>query len=183
MLHVFGVSLQTFHQAVVVTVRLLAELFVALQDDHRDAVGVRLVELCANAFRSNHCRRVLWRHRHRVVSRDRLDRRYQHVQGYGQQQPGNENRYGEAADKPRELRVGSVIAVHAAFTKQDVWAWCPDDVCSSLTTPLTVMRHPMLSLLPCATRLAITAGTVVVMVKAQGRPVKSVCSGWAFLSK
>jgi hypothetical protein len=69
------------------------------------------------------------------------------------------------------------MGVHAAFTKQEVWAWCPAEDCSSLTTPSTVIRHPMLSLLPCATTLAITAGTVVAIVKIQGRLVKFASAG------
>jgi hypothetical protein len=123
MLHVLGVSLQLFHQAVVISVRLVAERFIAFQDDHRGAVGVRLVERSADPLRGNHRRRILRRHCHRVVPRDRLYGRHKHVQGDGQQQPCHQDRHREPANKPHEFRASLAVGVfgaHAAFTRQEV---------------------------------------------------------------
>src|SRR5271156_5303771 len=91
--------------------------------------------------------------------------------------------FAAITDRAHAPRRRPLIGVHSAFTRQKVCASCPWEDCSSLTVPLTVIRHPMLLLLPWATTLAMTAGIVVVIVYVQGRLVNFASSGAAFLFK
>ncbi len=58
-LRVLGIGLQLCHQAVVVAAGFVAECPVTVQDDHRGAVGIGLVEGGADALGGDHRRRVL----------------------------------------------------------------------------------------------------------------------------
>ena len=63
----------------------------------------------------------------------------------------------------RGIEIRGVRAGHADFIMQCVWARWRSMVRSSRTTPLTVMRQPMLSASPWATTVATTAVSVVTI--------------------
>ena len=69
------------------------------------------------------------------------------------------------------------------LTMQCVWARWRSMVRSSRTTPLTVMRQPMLSASPWATTVATTAVSVVTIVSIPGIVAASTRCGWACSSR
>ena len=71
-LDVLLVGFELVDQAVVVLVRGVAQRLVALQDDHRRAVGVELLEVLTDALHRLQRRRVVGRQRHRVRLADLL---------------------------------------------------------------------------------------------------------------
>ena len=62
----------------------------------------------------------------------------------------------------------AVATGHADFTRQEVCAWYLFSDSWSRTTPLTVIRQPMESPLPCAITFASTAVSVVTISNDQG---------------
>ena len=60
-LDVLGVGLELLDHVVVVAVRLVAERLVALQHDHRRAVGVELLEVGADVLHRDHRGCSRWR--------------------------------------------------------------------------------------------------------------------------
>ena len=83
-LNVAGVCPQCAYQVVVVVVCRFAERIVALQHDHGDTVGVRFLVLLADVLSRHHRRRVMRRHRHRMISCHRLDGWHKQVHRHGQ---------------------------------------------------------------------------------------------------
>jgi hypothetical protein len=61
-LDVFLVRFELLDQAVVVMVGIGAEWLIAFQDDHRRAVGVKLVEVLTGALHRLHRRRIVGGH-------------------------------------------------------------------------------------------------------------------------
>ena len=129
-LDVLGVPLELADDAVVVVVRVLTERLVALDHDHHRAVGVEFVEVGAHPLHRDHRRRVFGGHRRRVLLADHLELRSDHVDRDGEQDPEQQDRQGQDADRVRQegalllnggrsgrRRDGSGVG-HADFTKQ-----------------------------------------------------------------
>ena len=168
-LDVFLVGFELVDEAVVVLVGFVAERLVALQHDHRRAVGVELLEVLADALHRLHRRRVGGRQRHRMRLADHFQLRRDDVYQHRQRQPAQQDRHREEPDEPRDHRVRADMRVaHADFTRQKVWALRPSVVFSFFTTPSTVIRQLMVSPSPCATMLGLAAGAVVVSVSDHG---------------
>src|ERR1700722_2104129 len=109
---------------------------------------------------------------------------YDDVHDDRQRQPQQQDRHRKQANHPRDDRVCADMGVaHADFTRQKVSAFTPSEDFSSLTTSSTVMRHPMVSLSPWATILALDAGAVVVRVTDHGREVSFTSCGCALRSR
>ncbi len=103
-LDVGRVGLELLDQLVVVVVRVGAERLVPLEDDHRVAVGVELLEVRADALHRDEGRRVVRVHRHGVGLADLLQRRNEDVRDDGQRQPAEHDGHREHADGVRDLR-------------------------------------------------------------------------------
>src|SRR6185295_15780051 len=101
-------------------------------------------------------------------------------------------RHRHGADEPRDqwpLRmpggregVGGCVGrrrAHADFTKQNVWAFKPLDVLSSLTSSSTVIRHVIELPSPCATMFGAADGAVVCKVSDHGSAAPSARCGLA----
>lgn len=73
-LHVLVVVFQQPNQAVVVSVRVVAELLLALQQDHGQRAGVGFLEVLAEALHRLERRRPNGTQRHRVLGLDLLQR-------------------------------------------------------------------------------------------------------------
>src|SRR5258705_10495123 len=101
-----------------------------------------------------------------------------------QRQPVQQDRHGEQPNHPGDGRVRADMCVaHADFTRQKVSACTPSEDFSSLTSSSTVMRHPMVSLSPWATMLALDAGAVVVRAIDHGRVACFTSCGWALRTR
>src|SRR5258705_6126715 len=95
---------------------------------------------------------------------------YDDVHDDRQRQPAQQDRHREQPNHPGDGRVRADMCVaHADFTRQKVSACTPSEDFSSLTSSSTVMRHPMVSLSPWATILALEAGAVRVKGVDPGR--------------
>src|ERR1700730_14902593 len=119
-----------------------------------------------------------------MVLTDHFQLGHDDVHDDGERQPEQQDRHREQANHPRDDRVRAEMRVaHADFTRQKVWAFTPSEDFSSLTWSFTVMRHPMASLSPCATTLALAAGAVGVIVIDHGRVVSLTSCGCASRSR
>ena len=172
MLDVLGVGLQLADEIVVVAACLDAERLIALEHDHRHAVGVELLEVRTQLLHRDHRRRFLRRQRHRMLLANYLQLRHNGVRDNHDGQPAEDDRDRQQPDHTSDQRPRCMSA-HADFSKQNACASVPVANFCSRTSPLTVIRHPMESLSPCATRFANIDGSAVVIWNDHGRLVKS----------
>ena len=155
--NVLLVLFQFVDHRVVKFVSVSAERLVAFQDDHRRTVGIELVEHLADVFE-------------RLIRR-RLGRAEADVVHLPTSSSCGTRIFGTAASATQNSRIGTESRRMVCGNEGRRLLWllirtCPGRRCrrsialtvlSSLTTPLTVMRQPRESPLPCATTLPKTA--------------------------
>ena len=97
-LDVGGVGAQLGDHVVVEGVGVVAEGLVALQDNHRGAVGVGLLEELAGAHHRDDRRRLRGRHRHRPHLADDFQLGHGHVEDRDQRDPADDDGHRQPAD-------------------------------------------------------------------------------------
>ncbi len=126
-----GVGLQSADHLVVKRMGGVTERPLALQHDHRRAVGVSLLEHLADVFHRDHRRCRVGAHRHRLYLSDRFQLRHSDVEDGDGDQPPKDDRHREGTDhsgdeRSRRVPVGRdgarrrscPLHDHADFTKQ-----------------------------------------------------------------
>ena len=103
MLDVLGVVPELLDQLVVVVVGVGVERLVALEDDHRVAVGVELLEVGADALHRDECRRVVGVHRHGVGFAHLLQGRNEDVGDDRQGNPAQHDGHRQYPDRVCDL--------------------------------------------------------------------------------
>jgi hypothetical protein len=99
-------------QLVVVVMGVRTERFVALEDDHRVAVGVELLEGGADTLHRDEGRRIVRVHRDGVGLAHLLEGGDEDVGDHGERQPTEDDGHGEHPDGVRDLRSLPDIGAH-----------------------------------------------------------------------
>ncbi|KXW72157.1 hypothetical protein MPHL43070_15285 [Mycolicibacterium phlei DSM 43070] len=86
------VGLEAVDELVVVAAGVVAERLVALEDDHRGAVGLELLEHLADALHRDDRRGLARAHRHRALLPDDLELGHGGVQDTDQDDPADDDR-------------------------------------------------------------------------------------------